>query len=187
VRLHWRPLTPNSASASLKGSRWASCAIRWCVWRSGSPSARARRPIGSWRLFFRSPPLVAAGFEHSVANMYFVPLGLMIRAGAPPAFWAAIGRNAADCSSTRPLGTCVTRNSGSFFPSQILLDSVDSVSLLATPSGGLLTTPAGVVSSRSVRQTEGKEAPDDPLPLTEQSAQTLPPTVLGVKKPPREG
>jgi hypothetical protein len=59
--------------------------------------------------------------------------------------------------------------------------------LLATPSGGLLTTPAGVVSSQSVRQTEGKEAPDDPLPLTEQSAQTLPPTVLGVKKPPREG
>jgi hypothetical protein len=77
----------------------------------------------------------------------------------------------------------VTRNSGSFFPSRIRLDSV---ALLATPSGGLLTTPAGVVSSRSVRETEGKEAPDDPSPLTEQSAQTLTPTVLGVKNPPQE-
>jgi formate/nitrite transporter len=37
------------------------------------------------------PPIsafVAAGFEHSVANMYFVPLGLLI-AGLDPAFAAA--------------------------------------------------------------------------------------------------
>ena len=39
---------------------------------------------------------VAAGFEHSVANMYFIPIGLFIKAGAPPAFWAEIGRSAAD-------------------------------------------------------------------------------------------
>jgi formate transporter len=45
------------------------------------------------------PPItafVAAGFEHSVANMYFIPLGLFVRAGAPPSFWAGIGRSAAD-------------------------------------------------------------------------------------------
>jgi formate transporter FocA len=45
------------------------------------------------------PPItafVAAGFEHSIANMYFVPIGLLIRAGAPTDFWAAIGRTAAD-------------------------------------------------------------------------------------------
>jgi formate/nitrite transporter len=43
------------------------------------------------------PPIsafVAAGFEHSVANMYFIPLGLLIKAGAPEGFWSAIGRTA---------------------------------------------------------------------------------------------
>jgi len=45
------------------------------------------------------PPIaafVAAGFEHSIANMYFVPVALFIKAGAPAAFWADIGRTAAD-------------------------------------------------------------------------------------------
>ena len=40
------------------------------------------------------PPIaafVALGFEHSVANMYFVPLALFIRGSAPPSFWTAIG------------------------------------------------------------------------------------------------
>lgn len=40
------------------------------------------------------PPIaafVAAGFEHSVANMYFVPIGLLIRSGAPAGFWTATG------------------------------------------------------------------------------------------------
>jgi formate transporter len=41
------------------------------------------------------PPIaafVAAGFEHSIANMYFVPVGLFIRAGAPASFWSEIGK-----------------------------------------------------------------------------------------------
>jgi len=45
------------------------------------------------------PPIaafVAAGFEHSIANMYFIPAGLLIRAGAPEGFWTAIGKSAAD-------------------------------------------------------------------------------------------
>jgi formate/nitrite transporter len=45
------------------------------------------------------PPItafVAAGFEHSIANMYFIPMGLFIKAGAPPEFWAKIGKTAAD-------------------------------------------------------------------------------------------
>jgi len=33
---------------------------------------------------------VAAGFEHCVANMYFVPLGLLIQWGAPEPFWTAL-------------------------------------------------------------------------------------------------
>ncbi len=45
------------------------------------------------------PPIaafVAAGFEHSVANMYFIPIGLLIKNGAPSTFWAEIGRDPAD-------------------------------------------------------------------------------------------
>jgi formate transporter FocA len=45
------------------------------------------------------PPIaafVAAGFEHSIANMYFIPVALFIKAGAPAGFWANIGRTAAD-------------------------------------------------------------------------------------------
>ncbi|HYD32038.1 MAG TPA: formate/nitrite transporter family protein [Azospirillaceae bacterium] len=36
---------------------------------------------------------VAAGFEHCVANMYFIPLGLLIEWGAPDTFWAELGRS----------------------------------------------------------------------------------------------
>jgi formate transporter len=45
------------------------------------------------------PPIaafVAAGFEHSVANMYFIPVGLFIRAGGSDRFWSDIGKSAAD-------------------------------------------------------------------------------------------
>lgn len=45
------------------------------------------------------PPVtafVAAGFEHSIANMYFIPVGLFIKMGAPDSFWASIGKTAAD-------------------------------------------------------------------------------------------
>jgi formate/nitrite transporter len=41
------------------------------------------------------PPIVAfvaAGFEHCIANIYFIPLGLFIKAGAPDAFWSSIGK-----------------------------------------------------------------------------------------------
>ena len=45
------------------------------------------------------PPIaafVAAGFEHSIANVYFIPMGLFIKAGAGDAFWISIGKTAAD-------------------------------------------------------------------------------------------
>lgn len=34
---------------------------------------------------------VASGFEHSIANMFMVPTGIMIHHFAPAAFWASIG------------------------------------------------------------------------------------------------
>jgi len=45
------------------------------------------------------PPIaafVAAGFEHSVANMYFIPEAIAIRTFAPDGFWKSIGRVPAD-------------------------------------------------------------------------------------------
>jgi formate/nitrite transporter len=45
------------------------------------------------------PPIaafVAAGFEHSIANLYFLPYGLAIKAWAGPSFWASIAQVAAD-------------------------------------------------------------------------------------------
>jgi formate transporter len=45
------------------------------------------------------PPIaafVAAGFEHSVANMYFIPEAIVIRTWAPVGFWATIDATAAD-------------------------------------------------------------------------------------------
>ncbi len=47
-------------------------------------------------IIFPITAFVAAGFEHSVANMYFIPIGLFVKAGASPEFWAAIGKTAAD-------------------------------------------------------------------------------------------
>lgn len=43
------------------------------------------------------PPVaafVAAGFEHSIANLYLLPYGLALKAWAGPEFWTAIGQSA---------------------------------------------------------------------------------------------
>ena len=45
------------------------------------------------------PPIaafVAAGFEHSIANIYYIGLALFIKAGAPASFWASIRKTPAD-------------------------------------------------------------------------------------------
>lgn len=47
-------------------------------------------------IIFPISAFVAAGFEHSVANMYFIPIGLLIKGGANESFWAAVGRTPAD-------------------------------------------------------------------------------------------
>jgi len=49
-------------------------------------------------IIFPISAFVAAGFEHSVANMYFIPIGLFIKGFVPAdsAFWGAIGKTAAD-------------------------------------------------------------------------------------------
>ncbi|MFO7769463.1 MAG: formate transporter FocA [bacterium] len=47
-------------------------------------------------ILFPITAFVAAGFEHCVANMYFIPVGLFIKEGAGTGFWETTGRSAAE-------------------------------------------------------------------------------------------
>lgn len=47
-------------------------------------------------IIFPITAFVAAGFEHSIANMYFIPIGLFIKGLAPETFWTATGMTPAD-------------------------------------------------------------------------------------------
>src|SRR5215207_5335675 len=44
-------------------------------------------------VIFPISAFVAAGFEHSVANMYFLPMGLLIHDNGSDAFWEASGKS----------------------------------------------------------------------------------------------
>lgn len=47
-------------------------------------------------IVFPITAFVASGFEHSVANMYFIPIGMLVKANAPGRFWQDIGATPAD-------------------------------------------------------------------------------------------
>ncbi len=47
-------------------------------------------------IIFPITAFVAAGFEHSVANMYFLSIGWLVKVSAPGSFWNAIGKTADD-------------------------------------------------------------------------------------------
>ncbi len=47
-------------------------------------------------VLFPVSAFVVAGFEHSVANMYLVPLGLLIKDFAPPALWQQVAISPGD-------------------------------------------------------------------------------------------
>jgi formate transporter len=50
-------------------------------------------------IIFPIAGFIAAGFEHCVANMYLIPYSILVRVGAPDAFWSAIGKTAGDYSN----------------------------------------------------------------------------------------
>jgi len=57
----------------------------------------ARTPID--KIIIIVPPIAAfaaAGFEHCVANIYFIAIGMLIKTGAPDVFWSAIGKSPVD-------------------------------------------------------------------------------------------
>ena len=81
-------------SVSSRHSHSASCATRSSASPCGCATARARPRTDPDVV----PPIsafVAAGFEHSIANAYFVPSPCSSRR-APPAFWTAIDRASTD-------------------------------------------------------------------------------------------
>ncbi|NJN53346.1 MAG: formate transporter FocA [Anaerolineae bacterium] len=47
-------------------------------------------------IIFPITAFVAAGFEHSIANMYFIPMGLFIKQFAPTSFWQNAGVTSAE-------------------------------------------------------------------------------------------
>ena len=47
-------------------------------------------------IIFPITGFVAAGFEHSVANMYFIPIGIFVKDWAPASFWETVGKTGAD-------------------------------------------------------------------------------------------
>lgn len=54
------------------------------------------------------PPITAfaaAGFEHSIANLYFLPYALLIKACAGSEFWASIGQQASSYASITLAGS----------------------------------------------------------------------------------
>jgi len=55
-------------------------------------------------VLFPVSAFVAAGFEHSVANMYLVPLGLFVKAWAPVALWTQLGGGTAGYEALTWLG-----------------------------------------------------------------------------------
>jgi formate transporter len=50
-------------------------------------------------VIFPITAFVSAGFEHSIANMYFVSIGLFIKSYASSEFWSSIGKVPADFNS----------------------------------------------------------------------------------------
>ena len=55
-------------------------------------------------ILFPITAFVAAGFEHSVANMYFVPQAMLILWAAPDAFWTMTGIDPAAFQAVTPAG-----------------------------------------------------------------------------------
>ena len=47
-------------------------------------------------IIFPITAFVAAGFEHSIANMYFIPKGIMIKEYASTEYWEMIGMSPID-------------------------------------------------------------------------------------------
>jgi formate transporter FocA len=69
-------------------------------------------------IIFPITAFVAAGFEHSVANMYFIPMGILVKNHADPALWELIGKSPSQFEML---------NWGSYFTKNLLPVSIGNV------------------------------------------------------------
>lgn len=70
---------------------------------------------------------MTAGFEHSIANMYFIPMGLLIKIGAADRFWLAIASSPGDyetLTGTGFLGNLVPVTIGNVIGGALLVGAV---------------------------------------------------------------
>jgi formate transporter len=112
------------------------------VWLSYSGRSTADK------IFAIIPPIaafVAAGFEHSVANMYFIPIGLFIKGGAPDSFWAGIGKTASDFPQLTwdrfLIGNLLPVTMGNILGGALLVGAFYWFVYLRTPKCGKSETP----------------------------------------------
>jgi formate/nitrite transporter len=88
--------TSLGASQALLLGVFANTLVCLAVWLSLSARSVTDKILA---VVFPITAFVAAGFEHSIANMYFIPAGLFVRAWAPDSFWATTGTSAGDYAS----------------------------------------------------------------------------------------
>jgi len=82
-----------SFGAALASGIMCNALVCMAVWLCYSSRTAGGKILA---IIFPISAFVAAGFEHSVANMYFVPTGILIRQAAPAAFWGGISKAATD-------------------------------------------------------------------------------------------
>ena len=83
---------------------WLVCLAVWI-------SIAAKDILGKiWAVFFPTMAFVVSGYEHSIANMFFIPMGLTIAQNAPEAAAAALKTSPTALLSVFNYSTFVTNN-----------------------------------------------------------------------------
>jgi formate transporter FocA len=98
-------------------------------------------------IIFPITAFVAAGFEHSVANMYFIPMGLLVKMGAPAGFWQSIGQTAADFPhltwANFFIANLIPVTIGNIIGGSVLVGLVYWFIYIRKPKVRIFTSPAG--------------------------------------------
>jgi formate transporter len=63
------------------------------IWLTYGARSLTDKVVG---ILFPISAFVALGFEHSVANMFFLPMGILVKENAPDSFWELSGKEPAD-------------------------------------------------------------------------------------------
>ncbi|MCL9776591.1 formate transporter FocA [Vibrio methylphosphonaticus] len=72
------------------------CLAIWLTFSSANAMTKAAMTVLPVAMF------VSSGFEHCVANMFMVPLGIVIQNFAPAEFWTSVGVNASQYADLTP-------------------------------------------------------------------------------------